>query len=230
MAKGIDTNITIIRIDPATQAVARMRQKFGSNNAQVVRDVQKLVKAKDIDLRQLQVIEEKRLTKTGFSPTTRKEVTEDLGGTPLVVAAGGGKEENVVGWRLLGCEDTMGIGILFGQGVGGGMVDCPVDLEWVKRRLRWIPGETDAEIAARAEAYVASQSILPGTGLHDVFLRTVDMGPFQAGDSTMWLGEADSVMAGVMLEADLTDGPSEGRRLTRFGDAVRDVVVRNAAA
>lgn len=230
MAKGIDTNITIIRIDPATQAIARMRQKFGSNNDRVVRDVQKLVRAKDIDLRQLQVIEETRLTKTGFSPVTREQVTEDKGGTPLIVAAGANKEENIVGWRLLGCEDTMGIGILFGQGIGGGMVDCPVDLEWVKRRLRWIPGETDAEIAARAEAYVASTGMIPSSATGQALITALDMGPFQAGDSTMWVNSEYADIAHHLMESDLTDGPTQGRRLTRFGDAVRAVLVQDAAA
>lgn len=230
MGKGINTNITFIRIDPATQAIARMRKQFGASNERVIRDIRKIVRGDEIDLRQLLVIEEVRRLQKGFDPATRQPTTTDHGGTPLLVAAGGGKGDDCPGWRLLGCEDTMGIGILFGQGVGGGMVDCPVDLDWVRKRIRWVPGETDAQIADRAAAFVNRSGEDLRGNLAALLLRTEDHGPFQPGDSVMWLADQDAEHAVELRNEGITDEQSGGRRLTRFGAAVRDVFLAKEAA
>jgi len=223
MGKGIDTNINFIRIDPYGQTIARLRQKFGASNERVIRDIRKIVRSEQIDLRQLQVIEEKRLIKAGFDVVTRQPTSTDEGGTPLLVAAGVLHADNVAGWRLLGCEDTMGIGILFGQGIGGGMVDCPVDLEWVRKRIRWVPGETDQQVHDRAVGFVDRHGEDLGGKLAEALLRVEDHGPFEPGDSVYRLAAGDEHLAAALRTEGITDEQSGGRRLTRFGAAVRDV-------
>lgn len=230
MTKAIDKNITMIRIDPFTKNVAQIRKQIGGNNAAVIRQIRQLVKAPgNPDLRKLLDIEEVRLTMDGHDPKTREPIKIDHGPTPLLVAAPGATEDGSTGWRLLGCEDTHGIGLLFGQGVNGGIVNCPVSLDWVRQRVRWVPAETDAEIADRALAYLHRYgSAFTDSEAARALVTAEDQGPFQAGDSVLWIPADFSATIGTqLLNDDMTDGPSGGRRLTRFGAAVRDALIEN---
>lgn len=71
----------------------------------------------------------------------------DIGGVKLCVAGDAQAEEGLPGFRFRGARPmTAGIGVLFGQGEGGGLVAAPVDRAWIDRHLVWTsPAETDAD-------------------------------------------------------------------------------------
>jgi len=73
----------------------------------------------------------------------------DIEGVKLCVAADAQADEGQPGFRFRGVEGvTAGIGVLFGQGQGGGLVAAPVDKNWIARHLVWTdPAETDEDSA-----------------------------------------------------------------------------------
>jgi hypothetical protein len=117
--------ITIIRIDPDLRRVAAMRLRCGKN---AVPEVKRICRAK----------------KVGHYELTRIETSDAAGNSvevPLLVAAGLEVTEDQPGFRLRGGQDTAGVGMLFGRGDNGGMVDVPVDTDWVKREIVWLDRE-----------------------------------------------------------------------------------------
>ena len=144
--------ICIIKIDPERQHVTRMSVEGGNN---MVRPVQRILRAKQLGWRELCKIDEQRLMgRRAVEGAYNEFENYDAGPTPLIVAADAEQEANVPGWRLRGGEATVGASILFGQGIGGGMVNCPVSEEWVHRQIIWM---TAAEIADADEAASGSE-------------------------------------------------------------------------
>ena len=115
--------ITIIRIDPDKRTIARISFKCGRN---AVHEVKRILRAKTV----------------GHYELTRVVLSAEE--APLIVAAGLDVDKEQRGWRLKGGENTAGVGMLFGKGPGGGMVDVPVDVAWVERMIVWLDGEDDA--------------------------------------------------------------------------------------
>lgn len=78
----------------------------------------------------------------------------DVDGVKLCVASDAQAEEGQPGFRFTGTSTvTAGIGVLFGQGAGGGLVAAPVDRAWIDRHLVWTsPAETDADEQEAADA------------------------------------------------------------------------------
>lgn len=217
----MNLNITVIRVDPNSRIIAAIKKPFGRN---ATRGVAELVRAKEISPRQLLVIEEKRLYSYVPQPGGRPPVMKDIGGTPLVVAAGVATDEARPMWRLRGTEDTGGIGVLFGLGSGGGMIDCPVDVAWVEERIVWTAGESIEQLQERADAAV---DILDPS-ITAVLKSAIDAGPFADGDTTMWMDAAAAgvpELTGAMMALGFTDESSGGRRLTRLGAAVREILI-----
>lgn len=114
----IDHLITIIRIDPDNRTIARMTMRAGKN---AVPEVRRILRAKTVGHYELADMAQ-----------------GDAVSTPLMVAAGTEVSEDMRGWRLKGGVDTAGIGMLFGKGPGGGMVNVPVDPAWVERMIVWL--------------------------------------------------------------------------------------------
>lgn len=134
--------IVIIRIDPAARSVARMRMECGRDATREVRRVLRAKSGQGIGWHRLIDVEEKRLIKFIPDPAdSMLKVKIDAGPTPLVAAGLFQLDPDLPGWRLRGCEGHAGIGILFGKGLGGGMVDVPVDVAWVERRIVWTTAE-----------------------------------------------------------------------------------------
>lgn len=135
-------SIIIIRIDPVTRSIAKMKMPCGRDATREVRRILRAEARAQIGWHRLVDIEEKRLTST--VPDMRRAgatIKVDAGPTPLIAAGLLDVADSSSVWRLRGCEDHAGIGILFGQGSGGGMVDVPVDVAWVERRIVWTAGE-----------------------------------------------------------------------------------------
>lgn len=108
--------INIIRIDPTKRTIAMRQLRCGKN---AVPEVRKIVKARDLG--------HKRVSQMIVDGET----------VPIIVAVGLNLPDEAPTWRIRGSEDTAGIGMLFGQGPGGGMVDVPVDVEWAKKMVVW---------------------------------------------------------------------------------------------
>lgn len=121
------THIQIIRIDPYKRSIAKIKFKCGRN---AVPEVKRILRAQTVGHQELQ-----RVLLSGNE-------------APLIVAAGLDIEKTEPGWRLRGGEVTVGISMLFGKGAGGGMIDVPVDVEWVKRSIVWVEGEPEDAGAA----------------------------------------------------------------------------------
>ena len=186
----------MIRIDPKTQAIAKIRKKVGKDATKLVRDI---VRAREIQAHQL----------------------INIGDTALIVAAAVQVEEGTHAWRIRGCEDTAGIGLLFGKGPGGGMIDCPVDIDWVNRRIVWIEPETHEQFADRAETTLAAI----GVDIKDALIAATDAGPMTEGDTTWWLASDAEHLAPAMLLHGVTDESSGGRRLSILGKRVRELAI-----
>lgn len=118
--------ITIIRIDPDKRTFARIPFRCGKN---AVPEVKRVLRAKTVGHYELCPI-----GKIALKPGDPVSI-------PLMVAAGLDVEKDQRGWRLKGGSDTAGIGMLFGKGEGGGMVDCPVDVAWVEKMIVWLNAE-----------------------------------------------------------------------------------------
>lgn len=114
--------IVVIRIDPDRRAIARMTLKAGNS---ATKEVCRLLRAKSAAAR----------------------VLLDVDGVHLMVAARAEVDDEMKGWRLLGSEDTAGVGLLYG-GAQNAMVDVPVDLAWVEQRIVWMEAEAVEDRAA----------------------------------------------------------------------------------
>jgi hypothetical protein len=115
----MSNTITIIRIDPNGRKIAAMLFKCGKN---AVPEVRRVLRAVKVGHYQAAVIGK----------------PEAEGGIPLMVAGGLDMPDEAPAWRLRGAQDTAGIGMLFGKGPNGGMIDVPVDVAWVEREIVWI--------------------------------------------------------------------------------------------
>lgn len=189
--------LRIIRIDPYKRVVAEM-PFMAAGKGTTYREVARIVRAKTVEPRKLMEVE--------F--------------TPLIVAAGAREDEEKPMWRLQGCEDTAGIGILFGQGPGDGMIDAPVSREWVLKRIVWSDGET----AEGRDQRAAETLPLISDEIRAALAAAVDAGPFSDGDTTMWLHADDKALYEPAQALGLTDDASGGQRLTRMGARVREML------
>jgi hypothetical protein len=131
-------SIVIVRIDPAARSIARMKMACGRDATREVRRILRAASGAAIGWHKLIDVEEKRITsKVPDMLRAGQTIEVDAGPTPLIAAGLLDVDKAAQIWRLRGCETHAGIGILFGQGVGGGMVDVPVDVAWIERRIIW---------------------------------------------------------------------------------------------
>lgn len=214
-------SITIIRIDPVGRKVAKMLMKCGQNAVSEVRRILRAGRDDKIGWHKLTDIEEVRLTRREPHPELQGLTREvDVGPTPLVAAGKLNTDEAVAKWHLRGCEEHAGIGILFGQGLGGGMVNVPVDVAWINARIVWTDGEDMDSLRERAEALAP--------GLPDEVIAAlrgaVDGGPLAEGGSIYWLAADQAEIFPAMIRLGLGDEATNGQRLTRLGAATRELV------
>lgn len=120
----------IWRIDPAKKAIAPLMLDAGQRNFALT--LQRMCRAGQLG----------------------HNFVADVGDVRLCVASDAQAEEGQPGFRFRGTKPvTAGIGVLFGQGAGGGLVAAPVDREWIDRHLVWTsPAETDADAEESADA------------------------------------------------------------------------------
>jgi hypothetical protein len=210
-------DITIIRIEPETQAIAKMRMRCGKNAVPEVRRILRAGRAQNIGSHQLIDVEEKRLvTKAQHPQFIGMTVDVDAGPTPLVAAGVLNADESIAKWHLKGCEEHAGIGLLFGKGIGGGMVDVPVDVAWVRARIVWTPGETLEGLQERAANLIPS---LPDEVLAALRGATGD------DEEGLWLGVDLAEIYPAFIRLGLGDEATKGQRLTRLGTAAREMVI-----
>ena len=189
--------IRIIRIDPVRQNIVPMTIRIGKN---AVGEVKRIVRAKRV----------------GHHKLLERD------GVPLVVAAGLDVDEAMKGWRLKGGEDTAGVGILFGTGANGGMIDCPVDVAWVKQRIVWLEGEDMAALQERAEAMLPMLE----EDVRSALRAAVDSASVGfAGTPHFWVPTTFSDIFPALRGAGLADELTKGQRLTRLGAAVRALAI-----
>lgn len=196
----LSTKIRVIRVDPHKHAIASIVVDIGKSNEQALRAVKRVLRADTVG---------------------HQELLPPYDGAPALIIAGAlNVIESTDAFRLRGCEDHAGIGILFSRGPGGGMIDVHVDAAWVSKRIVWIAGETPEAMRARA----LGTAPLLDKDLRAALLAAVDRGPLVAGDGTMWLLDEHEHFAGAMLQLGLGDEPTRGQRLTKFGEAVLDII------
>lgn len=112
-------DLILIRVEPVTRTIVPMRLRIGRDATRKMRQMLGAKSNEQIGWRQLL----------------------DVENVPLIAAGLLDREDGVPTWRLQGAsEDHSGIGMLFGRGPGGGMVDAPVSREWVERRIVWGDG------------------------------------------------------------------------------------------
>lgn len=192
------TTIKILRIDPVRQNIVPMTMKCGKNAA---REICRIVRAKRIGSHKLLELES---------------------GVPLVVASGLDVDEAMKGWRLKGSEDTAGVGILFGQGPNGGMIDVPVNVKWVQQRIAWLEGEDVEALQERAEALVPA---LPPE-VRAAVLAAVDGGPLAGSEASMlWIPVDHRDVFDAVRVLGLGDEKTKGQRLTRLGETVHNILI-----
>lgn len=136
-------SIRVIKIDPEKRIFATVALEGGNN---LVRPIMRMLRAKQLGWFELCLVEEARLMGKRQKVDSFDFETYDAGPTPLIVAADAQAEDGLPGWRLRGGKASAGRAILFGKGVGEGMINCPVDEEWLRRQLVWLtPEECDAD-------------------------------------------------------------------------------------
>lgn len=134
----MNLDIIVIRIDPAKRTIARLKKKFGRDATGDVRRLLRGAARAPLGHRILLDIDEKRLkSSVPDMKNAGKTIEVDAGPTSLIAAGLLEVEEGKPTWRLRGTDDHAGIGLLFGKGLGGGMVDVPVSVEWVRSRIIW---------------------------------------------------------------------------------------------
>lgn len=120
--------VTIIKIDPEKRLIVRM------SIVPSIQGVRRII---------------------GCSKIGHRVLLREINGEKLLVGARieQPREKKHLEWRIRGCENTVGVGILFGtlNQKMDGMWHCPVDVTWVGRNIVWCePGE-DAPAAEVAE-------------------------------------------------------------------------------
>lgn len=106
--------VKIIRIDPTTRAIAQITMP---------------VTKRPTDMHAKRVC---RAEKVGM-----REILATDSGITLCMFAGLDLEPPMDQWGFPGTDDALGIGFLAGKGPKGGLHDCPVDIEWVRKRIRF---------------------------------------------------------------------------------------------
>lgn len=136
-------SIRVIKIDPVKKTYVAMMLEGGNS---LVRPVQRTIRAKQLGWREVCTILETRLMGVRAKESGIGTETYDAGPTPLIVTCDAQAEEGQAGWRMRGGPAVAGMALLFGKGLGGGMIDCPVGTDWLDRHLVWLtPEETDAD-------------------------------------------------------------------------------------
>lgn len=113
--------VWIIRIDPTSRAIAKIKLPAGRTPTD--QHAKRVVKADKVGMR---------------------EILQMDGDVKLCVFGGLDLDPPQDGFKFAGTDDTFGIGFLGGKGPGGGLVDVPVDVDWVKRRIQWTRTEAEA--------------------------------------------------------------------------------------
>ncbi len=132
--------VRVIRIDPKLQKFAFVQLK--GTRESFVGAIRASLRCQTLGHRKLVTFDDRRLMGTRVGENGQI-VSYDAGPEQLFACANANAGDNLPGWRLRGGEPTAGPSILFGQGIGGGMVDVPVDLEWLRQQLVWTdPAET----------------------------------------------------------------------------------------
>jgi hypothetical protein len=185
------TKLRVLRINPVTRVIAPMLIDVGHNAVPLIK---RLVRAKEIGWREVMPI----------------------GPDILVVAGGLEMPEETPGWRLVGGEDTSGIGLLFGRGLGGAMWHVPVDKAWAESRIRWLDGEDVRGTRARAE------ETLPL--LADELRSAIAAAVPSLSDGALWLTQDDKAAWEACLALGLTTPSTGGQRLSPLGSAVHDLI------
>lgn len=121
--------VWIIRIDPETRAIAKIKLPAGKTPTDV--HAKRVCKAEKVGMREI------------------LRMTEE---TTLCVFGGLDLEPPQASFRFAGTDDTMGISFLGGKGPGGGLVDVPVNVEWVRKRIEWTRTEREEEDDNAADA------------------------------------------------------------------------------
>lgn len=127
-------DVAVIKIDPFTKHAA-LTKISGQNLASAVR---RITGARQLGHKILMNIEEQRIMGQRAGEYG-KTVNYDAGPTPLVVATDAEQEKGVPGFRIGGTV-TAGISVLFGKGLHG-MVNVPVNLQWIAENLEWVEAE-----------------------------------------------------------------------------------------
>jgi len=188
----VKKDIVILRVDPTKDSIAPVRIRIGKN---AVPEIRRICRAKKVGWREIM----------------------DIDGTVLVVAAGLEVDEAMRGWRILGGEDTAGIGILFGRGAAGGMIDCPVDSAWLRSRVKWLEGEDVESLQERAD------TMLPM--LADDIRAALAAALPNLGDGTMWLLADHADLFGAALTLGITSPSTGGQRLTPIGVRLHEMLI-----
>jgi hypothetical protein len=194
--------IKIIRVDPTAKIITAMNFR-AAGPGPTIRELKRIVRAK---------------TEVGSRELLDVETAE--GSCKLIVAGPQLVEDSVDAWRLKGGVDTAGVAVLFGASILGGMLDCPVDVAWVEKRIVWVPGEDFQAMQIRATDAIVSFDPMISAAL----LRAEDAGPFEGEDSSYFLQPDDKHLAPACIALGLTDEPSQGRNLTRFGGMAREAL------
>jgi len=129
--------VTVIRIDPEKQAIARLVMPHVADFAA---GLKRMVRAKEISFFELMKIEEVRML--DFQPGMTKPV--DKGPMPLIVVAGQPVTTDLYGWKLKAIPTvTAGISVIFGFNAQGHVWDCPISPPWLRERIEWLaPAQT----------------------------------------------------------------------------------------
>jgi len=187
----VKRDLAIIRVDPVKRTIVKLVIPAKKN---LSRDMQRICRSKRMGYRELLEIE----------------------GKTLVVAAGIEVDEAMKGWRLQGGEDTAGIGVLYGAlGAATHMVDVPVNVAWVEKRLSWLEGEDVSQREERATEVMAMLS----DELCDVVRRAM---PTPEGD--MWLLIRDAAHFDGLKAIGVTT-PLSPQKLTPVGITIFDRLV-----
>jgi hypothetical protein len=202
----MNKSIVIIRLDPLHQTITKLRKEFGRNAMPAVRQVLRAKTSDKIGWHRLIDIDEKRLFKPDGS---------DGGPTSLVAAGFLNVQREQRRWQFRGCDDHAGVGFLFGQGIGGGMVDCPVDLEWVNSRIQWLEGESHAELELRAGDTFDLMPPEIVSALANVVISGEEY----------WIRADHEHLKDAFIRLDIASEATGGRRLTKMGKRVHEMVV-----
>lgn len=203
----VNNKLSLLRVDPVNRIVASIVFRAGKN---ATPEVRRVTRSKRVGWRELLVVDHapvRRLNAKGAFEMFEK--------TPLIVAGGLDVDEAMKGWRIRGGEDTAGIGLLFGQGEGGGMTDCPVDRAWLLDRIEWLEGE---DVVGREQRARETIDML------DTDLRDAVKSALVLPDG-MWLpAHVHAKVGDAMLRMDLGTERTRGQKLSPLGESLHDIL------